>query len=499
LSMGNMSTRNSMFSIELGASLALPMIGAKTTRYNVSRQVSTNWNVLELVYDGVNQKGYINGLLKGIGTNRIATADKVVEIGLRSATAGKSAKSADGDFAELLIYNRAVDFTERRQIESYLNGKWFGRDVKNSSVPFAWRVPSVAGVTSFSYNKTSGEFLLKSTDGNHEFLWQYDPQIETLNPIADNISILDEQWFGDGASAYFSGDITHGRVSDKSSIVLRNALGVEADRVLPKANILWFKVSADGGELVFLGTPTNQPFAGIWRFDLASKKLQPAILYSDEPSDYAKNVNPENVTIKTAAGKKLLCTIYPPANFSPYKRYPLLIGNTIFYALTYRSQAPSWAPAVANCGGYVIIVDRNTWYGGLDNWGADIRAAYEALKPGLRIDSSQMFLFGSSIETSYTADALTNSPGLWKGAILLSPTQLPDLSAAPLFQSRPKMLISDGSEEHRDAEFKKYQEDALNWGVLVETVIHPGEFHNVVGNAAQLERTRAIVHFIFEE
>jgi len=35
--------------------------------------------------------------------------------------------------------------------------------------------------------------------------------------------------------------------------------------------------------------------------------------------------------------------------------------------------------------------------------------------------------------------------------------------------------------------------------VMVDYIIHAGEGHHVVGNAAQLERTRAIMHFMFEE
>ena len=35
--------------------------------------------------------------------------------------------------------------------------------------------------------------------------------------------------------------------------------------------------------------------------------------------------------------------------------------------------------------------------------------------------------------------------------------------------------------------------------VLVEYVIHPGEGHHLLGNAAQNERTQALMHFIFEE
>ena len=46
---------------------------------------------------------------------------------------------------------------------------------------------------------------------------------------------------------------------------------------------------------------------------------------------------------------------------------------------------------------------------------------------------------------------------------------------------------------------QKFQAEALKSGVLVEYVIHPGENHHLIGNAAQLERNHAMMHFIFEE
>jgi len=66
-------------------------------------------------------------------------------------------------------------------------------------------------------------------------------------------------------------------------------------------------------------------------------------------------------------------------------------------------------------------------------------------------------------------------------------------------QSRPKILISAGGAEHEADRLKRFQAEALNSGVLTEIVVHPGENHHLVGNAAQLERTMAMMHFIFEE
>ena len=109
------------------------------------------------------------------------------------------------------------------------------------------------------------------------------------------------------------------------------------------------------------------------------------------------------------------------------------------------------------------------------------------------------FLFGASAETEHISKFMTNSPGLWKGAIFLNPTQLPDFSKSPLFQNRPKILISAGGQEHEEARFKKYQMDSLNCGVLVEYDLSAGEGHHFVGNAGQLERATAMRRFIFDE
>jgi hypothetical protein len=491
VNMGDTATKGSLFSIEWINYLYLPTGWSGAD--NRIRMASTNWNILEVIYDGAGQKGYVNGILRGIANAKLNTANKEIEIGLRSATTGKNAKSAGGDFAELLVYDRALNFIERKKVENYLGGKWFGTKSKSlpGQNPFAWFVPPAEGLTSFSYSKESGQFLLNCTEARRDSLWQYEPQTATLTKVADGNSIQDEQWFGEGESAYFLQDAKRG------GIILRDSFGIEEDRALTGVNVLWFGAS-DADKLLVLGVISNQPTAAIWQYETSSRQLKPVIPYSDEPSIYAKGVTPTNVIIKSPSGY-LTCTIYPPVNFNPHKKYPLVIGNTVFTDPIYRYQGPSWAPAIANCGGYVVIVERKKWFGGLESWGTNVMTAYNNLKFSLHIDTSQVFLFGSSSEIDQMSEVLTNSPGLWKGIILLNPGALDDLSDAPWFQQRPKILIMSGSEEKVDAWLEKYQTDALQSGVMVEYVIHPGEEHHIVGNAAQLERTKAIMHFIFEE
>jgi len=51
---------------------------------NIVPPSSADWNILEVVYDGTSQKGYINGVLKGTTTFLLDTVDKELEIGLRT-------------------------------------------------------------------------------------------------------------------------------------------------------------------------------------------------------------------------------------------------------------------------------------------------------------------------------------------------------------------------------------------------------------------------------
>lgn len=494
VNMGDARTKGSLFALEITNYLYLPTgwRGAD----NRIRFASTNWNVLETIYDGATQRGYVNGILRGVAKAKLNTAVKPLEIGLRTADpAGKNAKGSDGDFAELLVYNRALNLTEREQVEDYLRSKWFGAKPKNlpSQNPYVWFIPEVEGLTSFSYSKETGQFLLNCEEGRYGFLWQYDPQTAGLTKIVDGALVQDEQWFGDGESAYYVRDSKH------SGIILRDPFGVEEDRVLPGANILWFQASPDNDKLLILGAISNQPSAALWQYDIALRRLKPLVPYSDKPSIYTKGVTPTNVIIKSPSGEKLVCTIYPPVNFNPHKKYPLVIGNTVFTDPIYRYQGPCWAPAIANCGGYVVIVERKSWGHGLDKWGTDVMIAYNSLKGDLNIDTTQVYLFGSSAETSYMSSVLTDSLGLWKGVILLNPSGLPDLSKTAMFQQRPRILVSAGAEEHENARFINFQYDLLKSGVMDENIIHPGEGHHIVGNAAELARTKAILYFIFEK
>jgi hypothetical protein len=460
---------------------------------NKAEPSSANWNLLEVVYDGTNQEGYVNGTFKGGATFHLNTVDKVVEIGLRT---GRNAAGSDGNFAELLIYNRALAPDERRQVEDYLSRKWFGGKFKPDPSSPEWFDTQMDGLVGLSWSKASGQFLLRRTVKDHGSLWWFNPNVDGTNrmsPMSQSNSLHNVEWIGGENVVGLSRDPGH------RGVVLADATGTEKKRWLEHADIQRFTVMPDRRQLLILGTITNELSAEIWLFDLDSGQVRPLVDCSDHPSPLARSITPFNASIKLPSGRSVNCVIYSPPHFDRHKKYPLLLGDTVLNDSIYRYQGSLWAPAMASCGAYVVIIERGSWFGGIEQWGGNVMGVYENLVRDPCIDLQQVYLIGASAETRFMGELITKTPGLWNGAIFLNPTALPDFSESPMFQSRPKILISAGSEEHEDDRFKKYQADALNYGAMVDFIIHPGEQHHLVGNAAQLERTKAMMHFIFEE
>lgn len=467
---------------------------------SVIHQSSVDWNVLEATYNGTNENGYVNGIFDSSMKYPLDTVDKQVEIGERSAnTKGDNATASDGDFAELLVYNRALDDAERQKVEEFLSVKWFNLRLLTAQNPLVWYNPKLNGITAFTYSKEAGEFLLTRNADDHDSLWRFQPgntgKSGKLSKIAEADSIQNGQWIGTKDIVYIDNDAGH------KKIMLAGYSGTGATNLLETRDLDWFQAMPGGKELLIRGALNNEPSAGIWQYDLDSQQLHPLISYSDHPSTYAKDVDPFICSIKTPDGRKLDYFLYMPAHFDRHKKYPLVIGCTPFWAIrNHRPYERPWLPGVvATCGAFVVAIDRAEWYEGLDQWGDNVMDVYQGLIQNPCIDKQRVFLFGASAETQYMCDFMIKSPGLWNGVILLNPGGLPDFSYSPRFQQRPRILVCAGSEEHEDDRLKQYQLGALKSGAVVDVIIHSGEGHHLVGNAAQLERTRAIQHFIFDE
>jgi hypothetical protein len=496
INIGDTSTNGGYFGIcDQSDHLRLPAGFFPPPNNGSMNRLTNSWHLLETIYDGERCRSYVNGGFLGALTLPFHTLDKAVEIGLRTPDhAGKNAARSDGDFAELLIYDQALDKAEQRRVEDYLDAKWFDAHLLSPQTPLVWLKPGLSGLTGFACNPAGDQLLLTRTEADQQSLWR-------LGAAATNsaVKILQGRlfhsagWMGSNVIAYASGDLHH------PGMVLADLSGHEQARLLERAPPAAFSVSPDGKKLLFLGVVSNEPTAAIWQYDLAAKKLRQLFSGVDRPSAYARELVPFHTAIRLPSGRDVECSIYPPAHFDRHRQYPLVLGNTVFGVAVKGAHGRLWAPGIATCGAFVVIINRGTWSGGIQDWGQNVMGVYQNLVRNPCIDANRVFLFGASAETGYMGKFMARSPGLWKGAILLNPTGLPDLSTSPPFQSRPKLLISAGEAEHEDDRLKKFQTDALNYGGLSEVIIHPGENHHLVGNAAQLERTTAMMRFIFEE
>ena len=487
VSMGDTSAHGALFGVEWSERLFLP---TGWWADNFMDLASTDWNLLEVVYDGVSQRGYVNGVLKGTARAKLNTVERGVEIGFRD---GQDAKAAGGDFAELLVYNRALSVFERQQVEDYLQGKWFGQKSSASQNAVVWYGGGLEGMTGLSYSKERGEFLISRTENGRDSIWRLSAA-SGASPVQvmQGQSLRDARWAGPDKFVYAS------QLDTRSWIRLANLSGGGSKQLLQlwgNGTFEWFRMTPDQKQVFLLGSISNEPAPGLWRCDLASGAWHRVISSSDYPSPHAQAVTTLHGPMSLPGGN-VTCTIFRPANFDPHKKHPLLIGDTAISTSIY---GEPFMKGVAACGAMVAVIDRPNWTPGLDQWAVNVQALYEKLKDDPTVDTWRVFVFAVSGETYYLSQMVATNSAPWRGIILLNPGALPDFSQSPRLQPMPKMLLDDGGEQHQEDRFKQFQRDALNAGVVVEYYLHPGETHRMVGEVGRVERVREEKRFIFEE
>jgi len=489
VSMGDTSAHGALFAAEWGDQLYLPTGWWADNNIGMA---STDWNLLEVVYDGSRQKGFVNGILRGTASAKLNTVDKEVEIGFRDATGGQNAKAAEGDFAELLVYDRALDVAERQQVEDYLRGKWFGQKSPSPQSPLVWSDTRLDGMTGLAYSKEAGVLLISRTENGQDSVWRLDT---ASGPGASPVQVMQGQSLRDVRWAGKDRFIYANREAKQVELVLADLSGKEKRTLLGHGNFDWFKTTADQKQLFLFGTISNEPAPGIWRYDLASDAWHPVISSSDSPSIRAQAVVTLHRTLKQAGGN-VTYTIFRPANFDRHKKHPLVLGDTLITDAIY---GESFMTSMAACGATVAVVERPWWTVGLQQWEQNVQALYEQLKSDPAVDTHQVYLFAAGDEVPYMCRLVEPNPAPWRGLIETGSGQLPDFSDAPRFQLRPKILICFGELLRMGDQLDGYQQDMLPQGALVDYVVSPGETMRYVGEAAKRARIEAMERFIFEE
>jgi hypothetical protein len=352
-------------------------------------------------------------------------------------------------------------------------------------------LPPNTTLVSFSYSRRTGQFLLNCNTGGALSLWCFDPDnLSAPAKIADNAS--DGYWIDAGVG---SGEFVYANRAASHPRLMRAGLSGNATQLLAPGNYNWFQVTPDQKQVFVLGGLSNQPVAGIWRYDVASDAWHPVISSSDDPSPHAQEV----VTVQrnmNLPGGNVTVTIYRPASFSPHKKHPLLIGDTV---IEDSIDGPPFLKGMAACGATVAVVGRPYWAGNIEQWAENVQGLYDQMKNDPSVDTSRVYLFAVSAETAYLSQLVETNPAPWRGVLLLTPGVLPNFSRLSPFQLRPKVLVDAGSEEHEEDRFKQYQLDSLRSGVVVEYYTFPGENHFMVGADWTFGRIMEEKRFIFEE
>jgi hypothetical protein len=486
VTMGDTSAHGALFAVEWSDKLYLP---TGWWADNFVDLASTDWNLLEVVYDGASQRGYVNGVLRGTATAKLNTAERVLEIGYRD---GSDAKAAEGDFAELLVYDRALSSAERQLVEDYLRCKWFGKKSPASQSPLVWFNPGIDGLAGFAYSRETGELLMRCTENSRDSIWRLDTASgpnASATKVLEGQSLRDLQWSGRDRFLYGSHD------QDRAELRLSDLSGKEDKLLFGGRNIDWFKMTSDQKQVFLFGTISNEPAPGLWQYELASGARHPVISSSDSPSPHAQAVVVLHRTLKQPGGN-VAYTIFRSANFDRHKKHPLVLGDTLISDPIY---GETFMTSLAACGATVAVVERPWWTVGLQQWEQNVQALYEQLKSDPAVDVHQVYLFAAGDETPYLCRLVEPNPAPWRGLIVTGSGQLPDFADAPRFQLRPKILVCFGELLRQGDQLDGYQQDMLPQGALAEYVISPGETMRYVGVAAKRERIEAMERFIFEE
>jgi hypothetical protein len=521
VNMGFPSSRNTSFGIyDKNYSASLPAGGGDAVNNNVHELPAGTWNLLEAAYDGTTEYGYANGILQGTKTGVLKTGSNAVQIGLQSPDFPHKFRGdkSNGDFAELLIYNVNLSADQRQQVQDYLAWKWFGGKLpSNVSVdtPEVWLTPKLFNdkvtatngtIDEFSYSKETGQLLINLVENKGlskgTSLWRFSPEadgpVEVL-PVTRNVFRQNLRWVGASQYAFIS------NTKSNSMITVAGLSGTKKTTLFMTGHASRFTATQDGKQFFVTGIASNGPADGIWQYDFDSTLSHDVVPYAENPSPLIKRNDPVSGTFKLSSGRRLDYYLYRPAgSASHWKKNPLVIGNTVLADAQYQQNpaGPLWAQALANCGSYVVIVDRRNWTGKeVAQWPENMMAIYDYLATNhtVNVDWNQVFLFASGSETPELNNLIIQRPELWKGVMFLNASGLPDFHKLPRSKPAPKILISVGGLVGQAEEFKQYQENALGFGVVVDYIADKGTPQLLQSKPDVLERTQAIINFVFDD
>jgi len=359
--------------------------------------------------------------------------------------------------------------------------------------PVKIRPGSADELLEYYYSPEAQKFLLHLRDAQGDYLAELH-----LPTSAEGQALTNEERIGrPGYHPTQVQFINHGRgyaYLAESDFSLNTPVVKEEKQSAPvplpwRGEIKSFAVSRQ--QLFVISSLTNEP-TGIWQLDLVSGALAGIVSNQEHPFRYATSQPPLSNSFTNASGNRLSYYLLEPARVPAGRKAPLVFG-----VMGNKEKAYNWdryAQAIANCGYYFVIVDRRNR--AVEEWPDDVVAVYDTLTRRFAVDTNNVYLLGISVGAGSISKLLETRPELWRGAIYLSPSALPD----PAKLRTPRILIDIGALDERwgknNSEVKNFQDRAASAGVDVTLFIRPGVGHNCRLLSVEKERLHQLATFL---
>ena len=350
-----------------------------------------------------------------------------------------------------------------------------------------------------SYSKDTGAFLVIENTNRPTI-----SSLVVLSPSADGSmrkneltrksSINSAQWLNKGqgyACVLGQGDTT--------ILAFKNDHATAEDTLFTNGQVWSIFCDGENPRVYALADESSEP-AGIWQCNGNSGDVR-CVVSPWGNRDVAFHFQPaltEWARYKDDSGRNHAARfdLVAPVNFSPHKKYPLLIG-TASYEWTPIPHCV-YAQCLANSGAYVALVNYrwdNRTAAGVDVFTNNVLAVYDELAKNPNIDKSRVFLFGFSAGTEVVSKLVENYPGRWRGIMLLNPSPLPKATMG----MTSRVLATAGSGENEEEHFRHYQEELFKVGIPMDWHIHENAQHVVRDQTAMYERTLWMANMVFDE
>jgi predicted esterase len=329
-------------------------------------------------------------------------------------------------------------------------------------------------IDSVSYSEESGKFLILET-AKASSRRRLPALFALLNgskipETSSKLSMRDTRLINQGRGYVF----LHPE-GENMSLIIQPGGGEAEETFFQSGRVEDFFCDGESSRVYALASKTNEA-PSIWLCDAAAGNAQ--CLYS--PWGFAavplhfQTASVHYVELPGKHHEKFV--LIPPANFSPDKKYPLIIGMQSYDWMNVPHA--TYSQALANSGDYVALTDYHYTHQteeALLHYTNNVLAVYNDLLKNPNVDRSQVYLFAFSSSTIVVNHLIDDYPGRWRGVMLFNPTA--DLPM-PKSGGFPPILATAGSdEEWLYKQFPSYQETLAKEGLSMEWYVHPDEGH----------------------